>query len=304
MQSAVSNFIAMDKVSIVIPVYGQWNLAKRNIDALLKYDREFIREILVVDDLSPDSNPYTFDTNFVRVITNERNLGYAGTVNNGLRQANSDVVVLLDSDAYPISPFIKNLLEMYAHDNTIGCIGFGTIDENGIDTGNYQHEPSAAGFILGQHLQAQFGFLRFWRSKNLLPNSCAVSFRKACLEEVGYFDNKLFPVLDADVDISMNIYRSKWKLIFTKKIIICHKGGNSYKINYKRFLLHHDSRWKLLNKHGRIGFPSITKKLLKARVRAEIIVLQLLVKQGKIGYTEKVKGRQMLLDAIDSYKYL
>jgi len=238
----------MEKVSVVIPVYGQWNLAKRNIDALLKYDKKLIEEILVVNDCSPEENPYEFDK-IVWIINNESNLGYAGTVNNGLKQAKSKIIVLLDSDAYPVAEFIDKLIKMYAADPQIGCIGFGTIDEDGSDTGNYQLEPSVLGLIAGQLLEAKFDFLRFWRRKSKLPFSCAVSFTKNCLEDLSYFDAETFPVLEADNDISIRVHRSKWKLVFTREILICHKGGNSYKINHKRVVLFHESRWKLLKKH-------------------------------------------------------
>jgi GT2 family glycosyltransferase len=294
----------MEKVSVVIPVYGQWHLLKRNIDALLLYDKAHIAEIIVVNDCSPDTNPYGFDPSIVKIIKNEKNLGYTGTVNNGLRRAKSEIIVLLDSDAYPLGPFINKLVSMYAADKTIGCIGFGTVDDAGKDTGNYQLEPSAGELIIGQQLAAKLGFLRFWRSKNKLPYSCAVSFTRECIRALDYFDETIFPVLDADNDICMRVHRSKWKLIFTKEIMICHSGGNSYKINYKRVLLFHESRWRLLKKYRLIMFPGLTKVLMKGRIKIECATFKVLslIKPGNGRNTEKMKGRQLLLKEIDGYK--
>ncbi|MEP6749981.1 MAG: glycosyltransferase [Bacteroidota bacterium] len=292
-----------EKVSVVIPVYGQWHLLKRNIDALLQFDGNRIEEIIVVNDCSPDQNPYQFN-DVVTIIKNEKNLGYTGTVNNGLKRATSRIIVLLDSDAYPLGPFVEKLIGMYAADGKIGCIGFGTVDDNGKDTGNYQLEPSVSELIIGQQLAAKLGFLRFWRSKNKLPYSCAVSFTQECIKGVNYLDGDIFPVLDADNDISMRIHRSKWKLIFTKEIMICHSGGNSYKINYKRVLLFHESRWKLLTKYKLITFPGLTKTLLKTRIGLECFVFKMLilVKRDNDRNTEKMKGREMLLKEVNGYK--
>ena len=287
----------MEKVSVVIPVYGQWNLAKRNIDALLKYDVDYISEILIVNDCSPESNPYTF-AKIVKVIDNEKNLGYAGTVNNGLRQAQSKLIVLLDSDAFPISAFIDKLIKMYHADPTIGCIGFGTVDEEGNDTGNYQLEPSILGLIAGQLLESKLDFLRFWRSKNKLPYSCAVSFTKKCLEDLSYFDAETFPVLEADNDISMRVHRSKWKLIFTKEILICHKGGNSYKVDHKRVVLFHESRWRLLKKHGMIPSLFFSKNVLLARLNIELLIFKLLSNKK---YADKITGREILIEKFKHY---
>ncbi|HEX6429714.1 MAG TPA: glycosyltransferase [Niastella sp.] len=293
----------MERVSVVIPVYGQWHLLKRNIDALLHYDRDRIAEIIVVDDCSPEPNPYRFSNDVVMITRNKNNLGYTGTVNNGLRKATSGIIVLLDSDAYPLGPFIGKLINMYNADSTIGCIGFGTIDDTGRDTGNYEYEPSAGELIIGQQLAAKLFFLRFRRNKNKLPYSCAVSFTRECIEGVNYLDGN-FPVLDADNDISMRIHRSKWKLVFTKEIMICHSGGNSYKINYKRVLLFHESRWKLLKKHNLLLFPGLTKFLLRTRIIMECLLFKILIflQPGNGRHTEKMHGRRLLMNEIKRYK--
>lgn len=292
----------MESVSIVIPVYGQWHLLKRNVDALLRYDGDRIAEIIVVDDCSPEANPYLFNKK-VRVARNEKNLGYTGTVNNGLKAAVSDIIVLLDSDAYPLEPFLEKLLTLYNAGSAIGCIGFGTLNDQGRDTGNYQYEPSVSELIVGQQLAARLGFLRFWRNRNKLPYSCAVSFTRACLNDLNYLDSD-FKVLDADNDISMRIHRSHWKLVFTKDIMVGHSGGNSYKINYKRVLLFHESRWKLLKKHRLLLFPPLTKFLLTARVKTECMVFNLLLlwNPGNDRLIEKRHGRKLLMNAIKGYQ--
>ncbi|OZI08573.1 hypothetical protein BWI93_08500 [Siphonobacter sp. BAB-5385] len=293
----------MEKVSIVIPVYGQWNLVKRNIDALLWFDSTFIKEIILVDDCSPEPCPFAIDASTVRLMRNINNLGYAGTVNQGLRWASSEIIVLLDSDAYPTGPFVETLLSMYRQDRSIGCIGFGTVDDLGNSTGNYHYEPSAIGLIAGQLLQSKLSFLRFWKNKAKMPFSCAVSFRKACLEEMSYFNDRDFPVLESDIDLNLRIYKSAWKLYFTHEIIMVHKGGNSYKVNSKRVQMYHESRWKLLRRHGIIHAPLLNKDLLKTRINLEILLLNILTrsKTRSEKFKENLRGRKELLKAVNQY---
>lgn len=292
----------MDKVSVVIPVYGQWHLLKRNIDSLLQFDRCRIAEIIVVNDCSPEPNPYVFDSALVRILDNPQNLGYAGTVNHGLRNACSEILLLLDSDAFCFEPFMERVLSYYRIDKQIGCVGFRTRDEDGNQTGSWQFEPSVLGLIVGQQLEAKLDRMRFRRHANILPYSCTVSFRKACLEDMGYFDAQTFKVLEADNDLGMRIHRSLWKLVFAQDIVLCHKGGNSYKINNKRVQLFHDSRWALLRKHGLIRYPWLSKKMLQARILCEIALLRVLSwkKNGK-GYAEKMAGRKILLKSSRHY---
>jgi len=293
----------MKMASIVIPVYGQWNLVKKNIDALIYFDRYFIHEIIVINDCSKEHNPYVFDKELVKLIDNEINLGYTGTVNNGLRNAQSEIIVLLDSDAFPVEPFLEKLILQYASDPLLGCIGVSTVNDEGNNIGNYQYEPSVAGLIAGQHLEAKLGFLRFWRIKNKLPYSCAVSFRKSCLDDLNYFDELNFPVLDADHDLSMRIHRSRWKLLFADDIIVGHVGGNSYKVNYQRVKLFHKSRYTLLKKHGLIWYPSLTKILIKIRIQLELLILGLLVKSNpnSTKHLENIKGRKLIISDIKAY---
>src|SRR5260221_481354 len=174
----------------------------------------------------------------------------------------------------------------------------------GCDPRVWSMEPSEGELIVGQQLAARLGFLRFRRNKNKLPYSCAVSFTRECIEGMGYLDGTQFPVLDADNDISMRIHRSKWKLDFTKEIMICHSGGNSYKINYKRVLLFHESRWKLLRKYRLIMFPGLTKSLIKSRITMECLVFKILIllQPGNGRYAEKMRGRRMLMNDVKGYK--
>jgi GT2 family glycosyltransferase len=294
----------MQKISIVIPVYNAWHLVKRNIDALIKFERENLLEIIIVDDNSPECNPYIFDSDIVETVTNVNNLGYTATVNKGLKMAASEVVVLLDSDAYPINPFTAQLLKLY-EDSTVGCIGFRTVDEVGKSTGSFERfEPTVVGLIVGQQLQSTFDKVRLFRQQKILPFSCCISFRKKCLEELEYFDACSFPTLEADNDIAIRIHRSGWRLLLSEQITFCHAGGNSYKINYKRVLLHHEGRWKLLKKHHKIKLPSLVRELIKTRIKLELLVLTLLsiIHREKTQFEEKIQGRKVILKHVNGFR--
>ncbi|MEX6689944.1 glycosyltransferase [Danxiaibacter flavus] len=288
------------EITVVIPVYGQWQLVQRNIDSLLTYEKENIKEIIIIDDCSKEPNTCTINDGRIKIFKTPVNLGYTGTVNFGLKKVRTDIIVLLDSDAYVKNAFIEKLLAYY-DDKTVGCVGFATTDDDGYETGSHQYEPTVAGLVMGQAMEFKFSFLR--SSKNILPYSCAVSFRRSCLEDLNYFDDTLFKVLEADNDLCMRIHRSKWKLLFTKDIVICHKGGNSYKIDSERVLLFYQSRWNLLKKHRQIKSPAFVKRMMQLRVLIEIVVLKLLVltSNSRQAYQDKLNGRKLLLKQIALY---
>jgi GT2 family glycosyltransferase len=292
----------MQKVSVVIPVYNGWDLLKRNIESLIKYDVDNILEIIVVDDCSPQPNPYIFESSLVRIILNSSNVGYTGTVNNGLKLAASELIVLLDSDAYLKSPIIEHLQNIFKKDKTIGCVGFAAVGESGKPTGSFQFESTLLGLVLGQRLELMLGDLLFKKTKYILPLSCCVSFRKKCLQELNYFDAETFPVLEADGDLGMRIHRSSWKLEYSTDIVVVHEGGNSYKVNSKRVRMYHRAKWKLFEKHAIIRNPRLTKVLLLARIRVEIILLCFgNFTKKNLQFREKLEGRKLLFNDVWNY---
>lgn len=286
------------KVSIVIPNYNTWDLVERNISACLKFDDNLIDEIIVVDDCSPTLNPKIFPEK-VKIIRNEQNLHYTKTVNVGLKYANGELVILLDSDAYPTEGFITKLIRYYKSNNELGCVGFKTVNNLGNDTGNFINFPSVLSLIVGQQLHARLRHFDFRKNRKIIPFSCAVSFRKKCLQEMDYLDDN-FRVLDADLDLSYRIHLSRWKLEYQPAIEIYHVGGGSISKNYKRTLLFYTSRWQLLKKFNLLYFPRLTKTLIINRFWLEKLLLKIFMKKD-LSYKEKLKGRKELIKLLQSF---
>jgi len=292
------------KVSVVIPVYGQWDLAERNVKSLLQFDEQYIREILIIDDCSPESQPNTIIHPLVRIEKNIKNLGYSGTVNNGLKCAQSDFIILLDSDAYLIGPIIQKFIEIMNSAPLLGCLGFSSVGEHGQTTGSFQFEPTLSGYIVGQALEARFQNIFKAKKNRIVPLSCCVGFRKRCLEDINYFDAETFPVVEADVDLALRIHETKWKVDVTDQIIVSHQGGHSYKINSKRVRLYHAGKWNLFRKHELIKSPELVKSFLMIRIQLEIFVMGIHTLVGKQDATtnDKLQGRRHLLNDIREYQ--
>jgi len=293
----------MENISVVIPVYGEWKLAKKNIDSILALEEANVNEIIVVDDCSPELNPYTFENKKVKLIRNINNLGYAGTVNNGLKIANSNYILLLDSDAHLIKPVVKKLISMFKADRLLGTIGLTAIGEYGQKTGSFQLKPTILGYVVGQAAEAKLGDSFNNKQRLMLPFSCCLAFRKSCLQEVEYFDDVTFPQVESDVDLGIRIFKAGWKTLITNDLVVYHQGGNSYKVNSKRVRLYHQAKWKLLLRHYDIKYPKILKYSLALRVRLEIGLMQImcLVKSNGNNITEKLLGRKQLLEDIRHY---
>jgi glycosyltransferase involved in cell wall biosynthesis len=114
----------MDNIEIIIPVYNEGE----NIAGVLKGIQEVLGRtcrIIVVDDASKDRTAELARANGARVIIHPYNMGNGASIKTGLRQAKSDIVVLMDGDGQHKPEDIPKLLnEIDKFDMVIGARSF------------------------------------------------------------------------------------------------------------------------------------------------------------------------------------
>src|SRR5687767_13648160 len=98
------------KISIVIPNYNGRLLLEKNLPKVIKESKD--AEIIVVDDASTDDSIDFLKKNFtkIKVIKKDKNTGFSSTVNLGVQKATGELVVLLNSDAYPKKNYLNTLI--------------------------------------------------------------------------------------------------------------------------------------------------------------------------------------------------
>src|SRR5690348_16231795 len=91
-------------LGVVVTNYSTWDLTHECVDACLRLDANNVDALLVYDDCSTLPNPRPFDSR-VRLVIAEANTGLVRAVNLAIELMKTDVVVIFDSDARPITPF-------------------------------------------------------------------------------------------------------------------------------------------------------------------------------------------------------
>jgi GT2 family glycosyltransferase len=121
------------KVAIVIPVYnGRQHLpdllSSLHQDTKARKGRhegaKITQAIIVCDDASTDDSAAYLNENYsqVRVIQGDKNIGYAGNVNRGLKQAKSfDYAVVLNQDIVVSKNWLESLVEVMESDSQIAA---------------------------------------------------------------------------------------------------------------------------------------------------------------------------------------
>ena len=295
-------------IGVLVLNYNTWDIALRAIGAAveLEYPRitePGITEFVLFDDGSPSPAPDNIDGR-IRVIRNQENRGFAKALVVAFAQMKSDIVVLFDSDAFPLVPFAAKVREQFEADENLGQIGFQSEDEKGSPTESLMKEPTQWSLILGQALYARVP-QRPITPSNLCAIAGCMATRIKAYRNVGGIDGN-FDMLDLDLDYSMRLRRNNWKIVADESIRVFHVGGGTPQLQSKRILRFYKCRWYLLRKHGRIRSVTLTRAIILTRLRIEKLVLQLfgpyLFRNPEI-LADKVLGRQNLISYCrDNYR--
>ncbi len=186
--------------------------------------------VMVVDNGSTDGSARIIQERFsgVTLIENDKNLGFAGGNNVGLRQAlkgNADYALLLNNDTKVDPLFLLRLVEVAESDPSIGIVGptiyyhdepeltwsaGGAIDwQQGCtrmlglderDTGQFGSEPRRVDFVTG----------------------CAMLLRRAVLEQAGLLDERFF-VYYEETEWCVRVQRAGFKIVHAPQSKLWHK---------------------------------------------------------------------------------
>ena len=99
--------------TFIIVSYNTCDLILSCLKSLAKFEKN--SQVIVVDNNSQDHSAKAIKTHFpkVNLILSDQNLGFARANNLGIKQANSDFIILLNSDTELESPISPQLTMTY-----------------------------------------------------------------------------------------------------------------------------------------------------------------------------------------------
>jgi GT2 family glycosyltransferase len=229
-------------VSIIIPNYNGAYLLEKNLPKVIKtIERESnaqlqksskVIEIIVVDDGSADTSvseikkqksrlrqDYGGQAKFknLRLIRHKRNLGFASTVNTGVKNAKGDIVILLNTDVVPEKGFLPPLLSHFTEREVfaVGCL------DKSIEDGRVVKRGRGVAWWTRGFLVHRRGEVNktdtFWVSGG------SAAFRKSTWDKLGGMDELYNPFYWEDIDLSYRAVKSGFKILFEPKSVVVHK---------------------------------------------------------------------------------
>ena len=210
-------------VSVVIPLYGGEQDIQLCLESLALL-KDLIHEVVVVDDVSPDSAASVAET-FENVILhrNEKNLGFAATCNAGYALTTGEAVIFLNSDTVvPRAGLIRLIESLMASDDIAAA---GPYSNN---TGHHQQVPSTYLSVETMPLFAEDFARSDYEDKDvdMLVGFC-MAIRRTALEKVGLFDTRFGTGMFEDNDLCHRFRRTRMRLVLSRKAFVHHSGSKS-----------------------------------------------------------------------------
>ncbi len=161
----------------------------------------------------------------VRVIANDRNVGFGAAVNQAFRQSAARYLAVLNDDATAHPGWLKGLVEAIEPRPDVGMCASqvrhasdGSLDSAGmllcLDGSSKQRG----------HLESPAAYPR--KQEALLPSGSAALYRREMLEEIGLFDESFFLYCE-DTDLGLRARWAGWECLYVPDAVVEHRYSHS-----------------------------------------------------------------------------
>jgi hypothetical protein len=216
---------------ILIITWNRVDEVVRCLDSFSRLDYPSY-ETVIVDDASQDSTVAVVRERYpwVRVVVNERNLGYAGASNVGFRhalEAGADYVFLLNQDTELTPSVLHELVRVMEADPRIAITGAKNLlmDNSKYLWGRYGVINWGPVLVRTEGRSELDRPIASPRDVDfVIGNGCLMRCR--ALQDVGLFDERFFQMHE-DVDWSYRARQAGYRAVYVDEAAIHHKGSSS-----------------------------------------------------------------------------
>ncbi len=224
----------MADVSVIIPNYNGKQYIGECLESLRAQCQG--RPVIVVDNGSEDGSREIIQRDYpwVTLICLDKNYGFCRAVNEGIRAADTEYVILLNNDVRAADGFVEELLRAARKDRKIFSCQAQMRQMDRPD-----RIDNAGDFYCALGWAVSRGKDEPWEKYNRggpIFSACAGAaiYRRAVFRQIGFFDEAHFAYLE-DVDMG---YRAKilgYRNLYVPGAVVWHKGSASTGARHNRF---------------------------------------------------------------------
>ena len=262
----------MKKVAVAILNWNGKKLLEKFLPSVIENTPEEIADVYVIDNNSSDGSISFLKEKFpeLKIIELDKNYGYAGGYNKGLKKIDAKYVALINSDIEVTKGWLEPLVEtLEKHSNAVAVQPkiLWLKDKN-----KFEYAGASGGFLdkhyysfcrgrIGNVLEQDNGQYDnemevFWAS------GAAFLVDKKIFEQVGGFDEYFFAHME-EIDLAWRLKARGYKIFVNPASVVYHLGGASLDASspYKTFLNFRNSIVMIYKNKKRV-FPFLIIRLL------------------------------------------
>lgn len=212
--------------------------------------------VIVVDNASSDGSADAIEKAYpaIDVIRSAKNLGFSGGNNLGIAQADTEALILLNSDVYVDANTLAGVVQNLLSNPIAAALSPKLLNE--------QREPQA--FAYGNDPTIFYLLKRAWNAiiyrRSLhdwdIKHPIAVDWisgaclcvKKAVVDQVGMMDDRFFLYFE-DNDWCLRMREHGWRVIYDPHYQVIHLGGSSEKKRRKANQIYYNSLILFYKKH-------------------------------------------------------
>ena len=205
-------------------------------------------EVIIFDNCSTDGSidyvTEKINDKRVKVISSERNLGFAGGNNEALKHASGDMIVLLNNDTVVEKEWLSELVKCLSESINAGMVQSLVITE-GIPLQYYKKNGTIN--LFGHNIMEVFEINENGVGEIFQVNGCSLIIKRELLNKLGgLFPEEYFAYAE-DTYLSFKVKFAGYKIYHNAKSVVQHKGGATMSKYKGELVTFYQERNRLLN---------------------------------------------------------
>jgi hypothetical protein len=243
LRSRARESVNMKTSLIVVNYNGAMHIERCLRSILTQTEDDF--GIVVIDNASTDGSLATVErfvaeNGCIRLIVNPDNVGFAKAVNQGIRESDSELIALVNNDAFLDEGWLAAMLRAVEahHDAAVFASKILFTDGTINSTGHVIHHGFAVmdrGFLEEDHGQYDL--------EEHMASACAAAalYRRSLFDEVGPFDEDYFMYIEV-VDICLRAHLADRKVLYVPTAVAHHAHTSASRGRPSDLSLYHNHR--------------------------------------------------------------
>ncbi len=250
-------------LSIIIVSWNVKELLRENLRAIYKNVQNIDFEVFVVDNHSKDGTVDMVKRNFpkVKLIYNDKNLGFAKANNQAIKIASAEFILLLNPDMQVMPKTLEEMVDWMNENKKAGVASCHLVQDNHKTVPHVRRFPKLFDQlmivlkvphvfpqVLNKYLMKNFDY-----SKEAAVDSIRGSFfmiRREVIESVGLLDDRYF-IWFEEVDYCRKVKKTRWDVMYNPKVkCVDHVGKSFSQVNreetqkyFRNSMLEYFKKW-------------------------------------------------------------